>query len=87
MAGSDVIMARVLALFFVETFALASDMSANTEQFNITGHAALTINAGVTSQDRLPVGLMIVGKRFDDETVLAYARCFEQKRDAHALSE
>ena len=59
-------------------------MSANTEQFNITGHPALTINAGVTSEDRLPVGLMIVGKRFDDETVLAYARCFEQNRNAAA---
>ena len=57
-------------------------MLSNTSKFNITGHPALTINAGVTSQDRLPVGLMIVGKRFDDETVLAYAQCFEQNRDA-----
>ena len=59
-------------------------MLMNTEQFNITANLMLTINAGVTSQDRLPVGLMIVGKRFDDETVLAYARCFEQNRAAAA---
>ena len=68
---------------------MAGGMTVNCEQFNITGHPALSINAGFTTDDdddddagvALPVGLMIVGKRFDDETVLAYAKCFETQRD------
>ena len=73
--------------YLAETFSMAvGGMLMNTELFNITGHLVLTINAGVTSQHHLPVGLMIVGKRFDDETVLAYVRCLEQNRDIAALN-
>ena len=67
---------------------MARPIPVNTKQFNITGHPALSINAGFTTADdddddvALPVGLMIVGKRFDDETVLAYAKCFETQRDS-----
>lgn len=58
-------------------------MMANVVQFNSTGHPALSINAGfVTSADgkQLPVGMMIVGKRFDDLTVLQVARAVEKLR-------
>ena len=55
-------------------------MRENTAIFNLTGHPALSINAGY-NKDKLPVGLSIVGKHFDEQTVLAYAYAFEQQRD------
>ena len=52
-------------------------MVANTSAFNLSGHPALDINAGFT-KDNLPVGMMIVGKHFDEATVLRIARAFEK---------
>ncbi|KAK7488434.1 hypothetical protein BaRGS_00020408, partial [Batillaria attramentaria] len=55
-------------------------MASNTCQFNITGHPAITVNAGFALTDdgiQLPVGMMIVGKKFDDVTVLQMARAVE----------
>lgn len=51
----------------------------NTGPFNITGHPALTINAGFS--EGLPVGMMIVGRHFDETTVLQVAYAFEKLRD------
>ena len=48
----------------------------NTCPFDVSGHPALTINAGFS--DGLPVGMMIVGKRFDEETVLKVAYTWEK---------
>lgn len=48
---------------------------ANTAPLDITGHPAITVPAGLV--DGLPVGMMIVGKRFDDATVLKVADAFE----------
>ena len=59
---------------------LAFGMFQNTAPFNFTGHPFLSINAGYDT-DKLPVGLGIIGKCFDDETVLKYAYAFEQERD------
>ena len=47
-------------------------MVKNTGPFNSTGFPALSINAGFC--DKLPVGMMIVGKLFDDVTVMQVAR-------------
>nr|KAG5695962.1 hypothetical protein BaRGS_017543 [Batillaria attramentaria] len=46
-----------------------------------TGHPALTINAGFAPTDdgkQLPVGMMIVGRKFDDVTVLQVASAVEK---------
>ena len=51
----------------------------NTCPFNLTGHPALSIPCGRV--DGLPVGLMIVGDRFDETTVLAAGRAFEAALD------
>jgi aspartyl-tRNA(Asn)/glutamyl-tRNA(Gln) amidotransferase subunit A len=48
-----------------------------TPPFNLTGYPACSVPCGFTS-DRLPIGLQIVGRRFDDVTVLRAARAFEQ---------
>ena len=45
----------------------------------MTGHPALTINAGFS--DGLPVGMMIVGRTFDEATVLNVAFAYERLRD------
>ena len=47
--------------------------------FNLTGHPVLSVPAGFTD-DGLPVGLQIVGQRFDDETVLAAGAALERIR-------
>ena len=48
-----------------------------TYPFNITGQPAASVPCGWTD-DGLPVGLQIVGRRFDDVTVLRAAAAFEQ---------
>jgi aspartyl-tRNA(Asn)/glutamyl-tRNA(Gln) amidotransferase subunit A len=47
--------------------------------FNFTGQPAATVPAGYAAND-LPVGLQIVGRRFDEVTVLQAAAAFEQAR-------
>jgi len=47
--------------------------------FNMSGHPAASIPAGFTP-DGLPVGLQIVGRRHDDETVIAASAAFEEAR-------
>lgn len=54
----------------------------NTGCFNLTGHPALSINAGFVEQG-LPVGMMIVGKHFDEATVLRVAYAYEKLRDGN----
>jgi len=58
----------------------AFEMVVNCSPFNVTGHPALSINAGFS--DGLPVGMMIVGRKFDEVTVLNVAYAYEKIRDA-----
>ncbi|WP_064444890.1 amidase [Rhodococcus sp. YH3-3] len=51
------------------------EMIGNTCPFDVTGHPACTVPAGMS--EGLPVGLMIIGRRFDDATVLRVAKAFE----------
>lgn len=50
-------------------------MIQNTAPFDISGHPAITVPCGMS--DGLPVGLMFVGERFDDASVLRAAKAFE----------
>ncbi len=52
------------------------NMVANTAPFNMTGHPALSVPCGLS--EGLPVGMMLVGRRFDDQTLLSIAHVFEQ---------
>ena len=54
--------------------------AASTSSFNVTGHPALTINAGFG--DGLPIGMMIVERKFDEATVLNVAYAYEKIRDS-----
>ncbi|HET7324690.1 MAG TPA: amidase [Halococcus sp.] len=64
------------AISRVEAIDRALSMLNNTAPFDVTGHPATSVPAGTA--DGLPVGLMMVGERFDDATVLNSAHTFEQ---------
>jgi amidase len=59
-----------------ESLARGFQMADNTAPFDVSGHPACSVPAGLA--DGLPVGMMIVGRRFDDATVLRAAHAFEQ---------
>jgi amidase len=59
-----------------EYFARALEMIVNTAPFDVTGHPAISVPAGLV--DGLPAGLMIIGRHFDDATCLRVAHTFEQ---------
>jgi Asp-tRNA(Asn)/Glu-tRNA(Gln) amidotransferase A subunit family amidase len=46
-------------------------------QFNQTGHPAASIPCGWSSEG-LPIGMQIIGKRFDEATVLQVSKAFEE---------
>jgi aspartyl-tRNA(Asn)/glutamyl-tRNA(Gln) amidotransferase subunit A len=50
-----------------------------TYPFNLTGQPAASVPCGFT-RDGLPIGLQIVGRRFDDALVLRAAAAFERAR-------
>ncbi|GEL17893.1 amidase [Pseudonocardia asaccharolytica] len=59
-----------------EVIPRALEMLANTATFDVTGHPATSVPAGLC--DGRPVGMMIIGKHFDDATTLRVAHTFEQ---------
>jgi amidase len=58
-----------------EKLARSLEMIANTAPFDVTGHPATTVPAGLS--DGLPAGLMIVGRHLADGVCLRVARAFE----------
>lgn len=62
----------------LEVIERALSMLPNTAPFDVTGHPAISVPAG--EHDGLPVGLMFVGERFDDATVLQAGDAFERQR-------
>jgi amidase len=57
----------------------ALDMVGNTSPFDASGHPAMNVPCGM--KDGLPIGLMLVGKRHDEATILRAAHAFEQLGD------
>lgn len=47
-----------------------------TYPFNMSGHPAASIPCGWSSEG-LPIGMQIVGRRFDEATVLQVSKAFE----------
>lgn len=54
----------------------ALEMNANTAPFDVTGHPALSIPCGTSNG--LPVGMMLIGRHFDEATIYRFAHAFEQ---------
>jgi amidase len=57
----------------------ALEMIFNTAPFDVTHHPAMSIPCGMV--DGLPIGLMLVGKHFDEATIYRAARAYEQSGD------
>ena len=60
----------------LEMLGRALEMLANTSPFDVTGHPVCSVPAGLV--DGVPVGMSIVGRQFDDATVLRAAAAYEQ---------
>jgi amidase len=61
----------------------AFEMLANTAQFDCTHHPAMSLPCGMV--DGLPVGMMLVAKAFDEETIYRAAAAFESRVDWKSL--
>jgi amidase len=59
------------------------EMLANTAQFDCTHHPAMSLPCGMV--DGLPVGMMLVAKAFDEETIYRAAAAFESGVDWKGL--
>lgn len=58
-----------------EYFTTTLGMTANVCPFNVTGHPAMNVPCGTS--EGLPVGMQIVGRHFDEVTVLSAAYAFQ----------
>jgi amidase len=59
-----------------EVVARALEMIPNTCPFDVTGHPAMNVPCGLS--DGLPVGMMLIGRKWNEATVLRAAHAFEQ---------
>ena len=64
-----------LALYLQRAFELIG----NTAPFDVTGHPAMSVPCGLG--DGLPIGMMLVGKFYDESTIYAAAAAFEASGD------
>ncbi|MBI1214024.1 MAG: amidase [Alphaproteobacteria bacterium] len=62
-----------------EYVGLAIDAAGSTSPFDITHHPAMSVPCGMI--DGLPVGMMLVGRHFDEPTIYRAAYAFEQAGD------
>ena len=60
----------------VEVLRRADEPTVNTMPFDLTHHPALSIPCGLS--DGLPVGMMLVGRHWDESTLYQAAHAFEQ---------
>jgi amidase len=61
----------------------AFEMVANTAPFDATGHPAMSVPCGMSNG--LPIGLMLIGKHFDESTIYRAAAAFEGAGDWKAM--
>lgn len=62
-----------------ESLARAFEMLGNTTPFDVSGHPAMSVPCGLV--DGLPIGLQLIGKRFDEATIYRCAYAYEQAVD------
>ncbi|MDN7246172.1 amidase [Planococcus shenhongbingii] len=61
------------------------DVSRRTIPFNFSGHPALSVPAGNTISENLPVGLQIIGRYHNEATVYKVADAFQQATGGYKL--
>ena len=57
----------------------ALEMLANTSPFDVTGQPAMSVPCAMSNG--LPVGMMLVGRDFDESTILRASHAFEMSGD------
>jgi amidase len=57
----------------------ALNMLTNTAPFDCSGHPAMSVPCAMNNG--LPIGMMLIGKRYDDASVIQAAHAFEQSGD------
>ncbi|KAJ5919538.1 hypothetical protein N7454_009373 [Penicillium verhagenii] len=66
----------------MEKVSVAVGVTSNTAPFNVTGHPALNVPCGFgcdgNQQVKLPIGMQLVGRRWEDARVLRAAAVFEE---------
>ena len=62
-----------------ETTRVAWEMLANTCGVNLTGHPAMSLPCGI--EDGRPIGLMLIGRHWEEATIYRAAHAFEQSGD------
>jgi len=62
----------------IEKIAKSMEQVANTCSFNLTGHPAMNVPCGTF--DGLPIGMELIGRHWQDATLLRAAHAFEQAR-------
>ena len=53
-------------------------MIRNTAPFDLTHHPALNLNAGYDAKTGLPIGVQLVGRLWDDSTLLKVGKLIEE---------
>jgi amidase len=66
-----------------ENLARALEMINNTCPFDASGHPAMSVPCGMI--DGLPVGAMLIGRKFDEATVLRASQAFESIGDWRSM--
>ena len=69
----------VQSLSATELFANTMVNVENTCQTDVTGHPAMSIPCGI--REELPVGMMLIGRHFDETAIYRAAHAFEQSGD------
>ncbi len=62
-----------------EDIARAIEVLGNAAAFNLTHHPAMNVSCGMS--DVLPIGMMLVGRHFEESTIYRAAHAFEQAGD------
>src|SRR5205823_1883780 len=69
----------------MEKLSVAVGVTTNTAPCNVTGHPALNVPCGFgraanRPEVKLPIGMQLIGRRWEDATVLKAAAVFEEGR-------
>jgi amidase len=68
-----------LALYIQRAF----EMIGNTAPFDATGHPAMTVPCGLS--EGLPIGMMLIGRHYEESTIYRAAAAFERIGDWRAM--
>ena len=61
----------------------AFEMLVNTAPFDVTGHPGMSVPCGMS--DGLPVGMMLIGRHYEESTIYRAAGAFEAAKDWETL--